>query len=253
MAKNKAETTALEKPTSMAVETVPDYIQGSLTAGKEDIRTEDLIIPRLAVAQALSPQVIEGEEAFIEGLRPGELFNTLTSDSYGRGPVKVIIVKRNKPIFHLIEGEGKDRAITERNLDPQDPRCQWDGDTPPLATEFREFFAVHAETGEPLGLSFKSTSIKAAKELDTFITLAKNVPLWGRVYAVTTLQRKNDKGVFFVFKVRPAGYPTEDAFKVAASTAEAWQNQSVKVDDKESAAAEDDMATPEDGDGKAPF
>src|SRR5665213_2558557 len=61
----------------------PDYIPKS-RRGFEDTLQTDLMIPRLALAQALSPQVTEGDPNRIEGLKPGDLWNSVTSQNYGK-------------------------------------------------------------------------------------------------------------------------------------------------------------------------
>ena len=69
-------------PQSLSV--VPDYITKNDRRGFEDTKQTDVLIPRLALAQALSPQVTDGDPNRIEGLKVGDLFNSVTGRIYGR-------------------------------------------------------------------------------------------------------------------------------------------------------------------------
>src|SRR5476651_2702608 len=71
----------VDKNTTLAP--APDYIP-KRRRGFEDTVQSDLQIPRLALAQALSPQVTDGDPARIEGLKVGDLFNSVTGQAYGR-------------------------------------------------------------------------------------------------------------------------------------------------------------------------
>lgn len=234
---------ATEEPTALATTgpaalAVPDYITGGGPAGSENIGVQDITLPRLALAQALSPQVDPDNDLYIDGLRNGDMFNSLTSTSYGRGPVPVVIVRVEAPRW--IEFDPKDRSvIVDRDIPEGDPRTTWDGNTPPAATEFRDYLALHAETGEPIGLSFKGTSLRAAKDLNSLIKLYPN-----QVYNIGTAQKKNEKGSFYIFKVTASSsYPAEPIYAEVQRLAKAWGAANVEVDATESAdKAKDDMA-----------
>ena len=65
------------------LEKAPDYITKT-RRGFEDTVQSDLMIPRLVVAQALHPQVTDGDPRRIPGLAVGELFNSVTGQNYGK-------------------------------------------------------------------------------------------------------------------------------------------------------------------------
>jgi hypothetical protein len=62
---------------------VVDIPEGEGT-GLEGIDASDQIVPRLQIAAGTSKQVIEGSDVYIEGLRQGEVFNTVTGEIYGK-------------------------------------------------------------------------------------------------------------------------------------------------------------------------
>ena len=78
--------TKLATQTKGSLAVVPEYLKTAVgTADAEsEIRQEDLLIPRLAVAQdGMSAQLKKQNELFIPGLEEGQLFNTVTSEVYG--------------------------------------------------------------------------------------------------------------------------------------------------------------------------
>ena len=223
MAKTNA--VAVQTPGALAV---PAYVNTGAIVGVETITPEDITLPRLALAQGLSPQVNESDDAYIDGLRPGDLFNSLTSAAYGRGPVGVVIVKVESPRW--MEFDEKDRTlILDRNVPAGDPRTVWGDDgTPPRATQFRDYLALLADTGEPIGLSFKGTSLRSAKDLNSLIKLYPN-----QVYNIGSAGKKNEHGAFFIYKVTSAGiYAAEAIYEAQARLAEQWAGANVTVDTK---------------------
>ena len=51
--------------------------------GMEGVRQEHIQIPRLSIAQPLSPQMIRSKPEYIEGLMVGQFFNSVTREVYG--------------------------------------------------------------------------------------------------------------------------------------------------------------------------
>ncbi len=207
---------------------VPAYVNTGAIVGTETITNQDITLPRLALAQALSPQVAEADDAYIQGLKAGDLFNSLTGVAYGRGPVGVVIVKVEAARW--MEFDKKDRTlILDRNVPAGDPRTVWGDDgTPPRATQFRDYLALLAHTGEPIGLSFKGTSLRGAKDLNSLIKLYPN-----QVYNIGSAGKKNEHGAFFVYKVSAAGaYASEAIYEEQARLAKAWGSANVTVDSK---------------------
>ena len=189
-------------------------------AGTEDIGRDDVRLPRLAIAQGLSPQVTPGDGQFIEGLALFDMFNDLTGEVYGKGPLTFVPVRRDKRRIEFIprsEGGG----IVDMDVPANDPRTKWtvenDGTrVPPAATEFVEFVVLLLRAGrtpEPVVLSIKGTNKhnrRASDQLTTFIKL-RNAAIYAGLYTVDTkVPAKNDNGTFGVPTIRNAGFiPTD--------------------------------------------
>lgn len=199
-------------------EAIPDFIPVGDNTGSEGIGREDIQMPRIAIAQAISPQKLEGNPAFIEGLKLGEMFNTLTSDIYGKGPMEFVIVRRDPPRWVEFD---EDRNMVDPSVPAGDPRTEWrveNGERkPPIATQFYDFIVWLPATGETVALSMSKTNIAAAKKLNGLIKMRiPPVPLYARRFQVETAMESNDKGTYGVFVIKTAGtqgVPNSDLIK----------------------------------------
>jgi hypothetical protein len=188
----------------------PDYIQKD-RRGLENMTKDDILMPRLALAQALSPQVTEGDPNRIEGLKAGDLFNSLNGTIYGgRTPIFVQIIRKDRPrameFRPILEGGG----VIDPNVPIGDPRLEWgENGEKPSATLFRDYLANILPSRELIALSFKSSGIKVAKALNGLIAMRGNRPIFAGVYAIWTdieLKPKPHQ----VFRVDNAGWASPE-------------------------------------------
>ncbi|KKL86468.1 hypothetical protein LCGC14_1944460, partial [marine sediment metagenome] len=62
---------------------LPDYIRSKGPArGSEEVKSADLVIPRLEIVQSLSPARKKTDPMFIEGAEEGMIFNNVTRELY---------------------------------------------------------------------------------------------------------------------------------------------------------------------------
>ena len=62
-----------------------------LQKGFENMTQEDMALPFIRILGQLSPQVTEGDAKFVEGAKPGMIYNTVTNDLFdGKKGIKVI-------------------------------------------------------------------------------------------------------------------------------------------------------------------
>ncbi len=242
--KNQALTKADEPG---AIVAMPEYVKPGDTRGHEGLERTDVVLPRLAVAQPTSPELQRGNPKFIPGLAAGDLFNTVSRKAYGPGPVKVVIVRREKPRaveFNPIKDGG---GIRDLRVPLTDPRCQFGPNgEPPVATVFREYVAILADTYEPIALSFKGTSLKTALALNTLleerevqrdaagkVTGVGAVAYFARVYEISVALKTNEKGAFYVFGVQKVNGAWADptSYRLAESTYEGLKGQTLAVDE----------------------
>ena len=85
--KKNGKNSALVKKEAANLMNRPTFIEAQDTRGAEHIGKDDIQMPRLGLAQAQSPQMLDGDPKFIDNLRVGELFNNVTDTNYGKGPL----------------------------------------------------------------------------------------------------------------------------------------------------------------------
>jgi hypothetical protein len=193
----------------------PKSLDPNDLSGTEDIGANDVRLPRLGIAQGLSPQMTPGEGQYIEGLKLFDMFNDLTGEIYGKGPITFVPLRRDvRRIEFTPRSEGG--GIVDLEVPKNDTRMKWtvvNGvRTPPVATEFVEFVILLLRPGkvpEPIVLSIKGTNKwnrRASDQLTTFIKL-RNAPIYSGLYKVDTLTpAKNDSGTFGVPVCKNAGF-----------------------------------------------
>lgn len=215
----------------------PDWITGPAT-GTEHITNADVAMPRLGLAQRMSPELDTSDPKYVEGLRNGDMFNTLTHEVYGKGPILFTILRADPPrgveFNPLDEGGG----VKDPNVPLDDPRMHFgpNGEKP-IATKFYDYIVLLDPlaggdiTSRIVGLSFKSTGLKTARELNGLIKL-RNAPIHAGVYALTTKEAQNQYGKFFVFAVangKPS-WLSKPLFEALGPLVEQWAVKTVQFE-----------------------
>lgn len=199
----------MAKPKEDALDTRPETALATFdekdTRGKESFDSSDVELPRLAIAQKTSGEIEKGHPKFVPGLEFGDLFNSITNESFGVGPVPFVVIRHVK---NAVEFD-KDLKVVDRNVPLDDPRCQFtetaDGKTiKPRATVFQNYLILLTETLEPMVLRLKSTQLKAAKQFNSQL-LALRGPIWSGVFSVSTAIQKFDSGSAGVYNIAQVG------------------------------------------------
>lgn len=246
MAQKKEEALATKKDlneTQQAMATLEGVDRGD-TRGKENIDSDDVVLPFLAICQKTSPQLEPGEK-FIEGLKFTDLFNSLTKDIVEQ-PVRFIPVILKK---HAIEFNPFDQGggIKDRDVPWDDERCEFNGDEKPTATRFYDWAVLLPDHGmELIVLSFKSTNISVAKQFQKLIQMRQG-PAFAGVYTVKVVSTKNNYGAFGKLSVSPAGKPTQAEYDYADQVFESIKGKDIVVNH------ENDEPTEQRGDDNVPF
>lgn len=208
------ETSMAPREGAGALAEIPDWMAGV----QEDapIAQEDMKMPRLAIAQGMSPAMQPGKPEYIDDLKLGQLFNSLTGEVYGKGPLRFAIAKRFPPRWVEFNEE---RKLVDPNVPPGDPRTEWREPEepggqrrPPIATKFLDYVIVLLDTMEPIALSCARSNIKPATALNGLIQMrkpkliagtARRIPEFAMAFTVETAQvpgPNNSTYGIFVFK-----------------------------------------------------
>lgn len=227
-----------------------------VTEGSAEITAEDIRLPRLAIAQGLSPQMVPDSSQTIDGLRLFELFNDVTGEIYGRGPLKFIpIFWQVKNIEFEIGPDGKPTSIiVDDNVPSGDPRTKWTKDADgnkvrPRATRYTELVVKLLHPGsrlpETIIISVKETNKhnrRAAKIISGALVEIPR-PYYGGIYAVKSVPEKFDKGTagIFVFATRPTLWNSNsELYAQCKQLAESLQGKTIVVEREAPAHAGDE-------------
>lgn len=186
---------------------------------------QEFTIPRLSVAQKMSPQVDASSPMYVEGLKVGDFFNTLTGDIYGPGPIRFIPLRVEPPRWMELAPFEQGGGIIDFDVKAGDPRTEWrtiNGERkPPVATMFYDYIVYLPDTDETVALSCKSTNISSAKKFNG-IRLGRRIPptapapldkvagkpapLYMQMYTVDKKQRTEGNKSWFIFEFKVAGW-----------------------------------------------
>lgn len=182
------------------------FIEKGDVTGTENITADELRLPRLSFAQGLSPQMMPNDPVHIPGLTLFQMFNDVTQEIYGMGPLEFVPVRRDVKYIEFRPRE-EGGGVIDLNVPPNDPRTRWtvvDGERkPPRATRFVEFVVLlmrEDEAPQPIVLSIKSTN-KLSRKAEEFLTgriKLTGKPIYAGMYSVQSYADKNDKGTFAV-------------------------------------------------------
>ena len=203
----------------------PDWLKEG-RRGTENIQRGDIRPPALRLAQAMSPEVKRAEPQYIDGLREGDLFNSITQEIYGDGPVKFLIV--NYLGHRNVEFDPNDRnVVIDGNVPDNDPRCNFtmgldDNNKPikkkPRATQFKDFLILLLRDGSDpalMTLTLKSTQLKKATRLLSVLQFSK-LDTFSFLIQGTPVPERKGKNSWYGWRFDPVGYPTEAQYNEAA-------------------------------------
>lgn len=205
------------------VESRPKDIDPNDLSGTEGITEDEIRLPRLAIAQGLSKQLVPTEGVFIKGLTIGEMFNDVTGEVYGNGPLTVVPLKRDVQRIQFDPNDKK--VVLDKKVPAGDKRLDWtngaDGKgIPPAATEYVEYVSLLLRPGkvpEPIMVSIKTTNKyqrATAKLWNTFVVMRGAAIYRGLYTLVSKIEKGTNKEgqetLFGVFVVKNAGFIPSD-------------------------------------------
>jgi len=204
------------------IEEMEDQAGGGFEGVDQDSKDK----PYLIICQKGTPIADESNDAYIDGLKPGMIFNTATEEFYdGKKGISVIPCGFARKYIEKEQGlDGEFIGV----LDPADPivrtaRFEKDGDKKVLMTsnrtqlaDTRYHFVIYSTDDinwEPAVIKMKSTQIKKSKswvtKMEKFKVVGKNGPftpaMWWQKYKLSTKGESMDKYTWFGWIIDPDG------------------------------------------------
>ena len=212
---------AVVKPASVpAVADDVSIFDNSGSTGLENITAKDLMIPRLTILQALSPQLQRNKPEFIPEAQVGDFCDTGTNELF-RGELSIL------PVFYariflewaprstgkgLVANHGVNSAILDK-CKPDDRRRMVLPNGNYIA-ETATYFCLNLTGGlcRPSFIPLTSTQLRASRRWLTLITSEKlkrsdgtefQPPIYYRSWKAEVVEQSNNEGSWFGWKFSP--------------------------------------------------
>jgi hypothetical protein len=221
-----------------ALAEVPDYLKrvdGAPAAGFEEVQQGDMTVPQMRLCQSLTPQRDSSEPKYIDGLREGEHFNTVTGENYGKLiQIVPLMFFKNRVYFRdkkegggilcrsddMVNGIGEpggkcatcpmNQFGSAKNGEGKGKAC----------TEFYNFpsLIVREDGGvSPNDLvvkSFKSSGVPVAKDWLALMRL-RGIDMFGGVYELSAVSKKFQEGTSYLEVVKNDGNISRESYSHA--------------------------------------
>jgi hypothetical protein len=195
----------MSKTLTTTTGSVPAVMGRGPAEGTEHLTSDDVHMPRLVLAQAMSPQLNKANPEYVEGLGVGDLFNSVSGLVYGSGPLHFSVLVSHPPraieFAPLSDGGG----VLDLNVPLTDPRLQFgpNGEHP-QATKFYDYVLFLIDSEEVIALSLARSGIKAAKSLNGLIMM-RGSAIYTGLYTVESVQATSKEGTYITWKFRNDG------------------------------------------------
>lgn len=212
---------------------VPDYIKMDSARGSEEVRSADMVLPRLEIVQALSPIKEVNEDA-----KEGYLFNSVTQEVIGDIAYFVPVYFRMEYLVWKDQDQGggffgsfnsQSEAEARRNqaiAEGENPDYIEIVDTP---VQYGLRITPDLSVCEQIVISMAKTKAKVSRKWNAMIQIAGG-DRFSRVYKLTTFRDENSKGQkFFNYVVQPAGFTPKAAYEQAERLYEVLKTQDFRV------------------------
>jgi len=232
----------MTKAKSQAVSTVeqndqlPAFLQNQTTTrGSEDVGTDDLVIPRLELCQALSPCLKKKDPAYIEGIEEGMLYNNITREIYGPSVVVCpVIFKKEYLLWRDRKNDvGGFHGAYSGLDDAEAARADLERPENVEAVDTHQHFCliVNTATGETeeIAISMARSKRKPSKNWNSLIRI-NGGDRFSRLYVVASVDDSSDQGDYQNLQVSNFGFVTEEIYRKAEELYEAVSAGHVSVD-----------------------
>lgn len=212
--------------------------------GTEDLKAENILIPRLALMQGQS-RFVQDEKAKI-----GDIVDTVTGTVLANATkaLEVIpLMQMDKwTLFHKVDGQWVYSGLVDATAANSGWHREWEGKSEDGREEKRVYsllyYCLDASNYRalPYLITFKSTSLKAGKALMNHFFHCKNdnVPPASRSVYLGSKKESGDKNTWYVFTVSPGKNVSKEQLAVAYQWYKTLKESKHKVADEVDVATE---------------
>lgn len=208
----------------MATSQVPAFIKKDLAIpqgaqsglGNDNVTMEDISLPRIKIMQALSPELDEDSDSYIDGAKQGNFINSVTGAIYESFYAVNLYYERFYALFRKRQAGG---GLVGRFDTQADARAMMDNEglnpeEHDIVETARHYLAILDDKGEIVDqvlYDMSSTALSVSSGWNTKIQTTK-ADRFASVWKVDTRKRKNAKGSWSVPNVEFAGFVSDDLY-----------------------------------------
>jgi|TARA_R100000093_G_scaffold375_2_gene1041 hypothetical protein len=210
-----------------------DLIMSNAGKGLENITSEDITIPRLAIIQSNSPQRKKKDEKYIAGAEEGDIFNTVTGEIY-KEPLTVIPCAYRKSYVEWIPREkgggfvqAYDMRPSDTTTDPATRKSSLKNGNQ-LVDTAEHYITIRKDddTYESAVLTMTSSNLTVSRKWNTLLKMKKiNVkgqtidpPSFMYEFTLSTVEATNDQGTWQKYKIEEIGQLDKKHLFIASET-----------------------------------
>lgn len=233
-----------------ALAAIPEDLRRDAGRGTENIGPEDVRPPMIKLCQSGTPQRKMDDPKQIPGLNELDIFNDLSGEIYGRGPLKFVVLDTLKPKYMEYRPMDQGGGVIDFDVPPNDPRTQFtngpDGKRmKPIATMYRDYLVWLPDHQELGVLTFKSTQLSVAVQLNGKMKLPikgevihpslkgqvlMDPPAWARTFSVTTVMERKDAFAWGNYNLKMEGLTPQSVRETCALLAETYAKKNIIVE-----------------------
>lgn len=211
-----AKSTAVAKKGGNKLPAESDLFEQYASAGLEEVKASDMLIPRLTILQSLSPQLNKKRSEFIEGSEIGSIADVGTGEIFPDGVLFLPVLYRKDFLEWAPRASGKGLVAVHNDPKILDACSRNEKNQPVLPSgnyisETAQFFGLNLSAGRrKCFVPMASTQLKKARRWITLATSEKlnradgtefTAPLFYRAYMLTTAEESNAEGEWAGWKI----------------------------------------------------
>ena len=180
--------------------------------GLDNVGADDLLVPRLAILQALSPQLKKAKSEYIPGAEEGAIADLGTGELFGEELLFLPVYYRKEYLEWAPRDSGKGLVGVHSSPDilaetTKDDRGRATLPSGNYVAETAQFYGLNLSAGGRMSfIPMASTQLKKARRLNTLAMGEKlrradgsefTAPMWYRTYEFGSAAESNNEGDWF--------------------------------------------------------
>lgn len=215
-----------------------DVIDSGDMRGSENVTSQDIQLPRLELAQALSAAVKKKDPDYIDGCEEGDFYNSLTRVSYGNEVYIVPVYFINEYLVWIDQDEGggfRGSFETAREAEAEAQRVRDEENKKEVevvktAVHYCLLIDLESGTVEQVSVPMAKSKQRVNRKLNSLIQLAGG-PRFSRVYQMTSVDATNANNQDYQnADIKMYGFVSQEVFNQAEEFYEMVKSMNVTTD-----------------------